>query len=85
MRADDASQLRRLARPSEGGNLLNIVAVGAPSFDVGDVGEPFELGRNFGEVAELGERETAVFQWYAVGQRRTLTFNADQWRKRLSV
>jgi hypothetical protein len=76
MRADDASQLRRLARPSEGGKLLNIVAVGAPSFDVGDVGEPFELGRNFGEVAELGERETAVFEWYAVGQRRTLTETA---------
>ena len=45
----------------EGEELLDIDFVGAAGFRIGDVGEPFELGRNVGEVAELGRRERAPF------------------------
>ncbi len=43
--------------------------VDAPGFGIGDVGEPFELGRDVGEVAELSRRETdADFQRRAVAE-----------------
>ena len=45
--------------PGEGDELLDIVLIGPAGFGVGEIGEPFELGRHLGEVAELGGGERA--------------------------
>ena len=43
----------------EGDKLLDVDLIGAAGFGIGDVGEPFELGRHLGEVAELGRGQRA--------------------------
>jgi hypothetical protein len=52
--AGDGAQLTDAFEASEGDKLLDIDLIGAAGFRIGEVGEPFELGRNLGEVAELG-------------------------------
>ncbi len=60
MGARDSAQLSWLAQTGEGEKLTDIVAVGPPGFGIGDIGEPFELGRHLGEIAELGRSETVL-------------------------
>jgi hypothetical protein len=57
MSACDGPELRRLAQPGEGRKFAHVVFISATAFGIGDVGEPFELGRNVGEIAELGRRQ----------------------------
>jgi len=54
----DGAQLGWLTQAGEVGELTDIVAVGSPGFGIGDIGEPFELGRHLGEIVELGRSET---------------------------
>ncbi len=54
--ARDLMQLRKRVESSEAGKLLDIDFVGAAGFGVGDVGEPFQLGRHIGELSELRRR-----------------------------
>ena len=56
----DGAQLSRSPQAGEGGELTDIVAVGAPGFGIGDIGEPFELGWHFGEIAKLGRSEAIL-------------------------
>jgi hypothetical protein len=56
----DGAQLSRSPQAGEGRELTDIAAVGTPGFGIGDIGEPFELGRHLGEIAKLGRRETAL-------------------------
>ena len=56
----DGAQLGWLAQAGEGGEFTDIVAVGPPGFGIGDIGEPFELGRHLGEIVELGRSETVL-------------------------
>jgi hypothetical protein len=50
----------RLAQFGKGGELLDVILISASSVWISDVGEPFELGRYVGEVAELGRRQRAA-------------------------
>ena len=43
-------------QPGESREFRNVDLVGAASFGIGDVGEPFEFGGNVGELAELLRR-----------------------------
>jgi hypothetical protein len=52
----DGAQLSDAAEPGEGDELFDVDLVGPAGFGVGEVGEPFELGRDLREVAELGRR-----------------------------
>jgi hypothetical protein len=52
----DGPELRRLAQPGEVRKFAHVVFISAAGFGIGNVGEPFELGRYVGEVAELGRR-----------------------------
>jgi len=54
MRARHCSQHHGLIQPSKGGEFRNVDLVGAARFLIDDVGEPFKLGRNVGEVTILG-------------------------------
>jgi hypothetical protein len=49
----DGAQLGDATKAGEGDELLDVELVGATGFGIGEIGEPFELGGNFGEVAEL--------------------------------
>jgi hypothetical protein len=42
----------------EGGKVLEVELVGPAGFRVGDVGQPFELRRDLGELRELGDGQT---------------------------
>jgi hypothetical protein len=53
MGSSDGAQLRRSAEACEGRKLAHVDFVRAPCFGIGDIGEPFELGRDIGEVAVL--------------------------------
>ena len=55
--AGDRSQPGDAAKAGKGDELLDIDLIGAASFRVGEVGEPFEFGGNVGEVAELGRSQ----------------------------
>ncbi len=57
MGAGDGAQLGRTAQAGEGRKFTHVVAVGAPGFRVGDIGEPFELGRDLGQGTELRRRQ----------------------------
>jgi len=46
---------------SEGDKFLNVDLVGAAGFRIDDVGEPFELGLDLGQIAELRRRQSALF------------------------
>lgn len=59
VRAGDGAQLGDAAQAGECNKLLDIDLVRLAGFGVGEVGEPFELGGNVGEVAELGRGERA--------------------------
>jgi hypothetical protein len=48
-----------IAHTLEGAEFLDIDAVGLTGFGVGDIGEPFEFGRHFGQIAILRLREHA--------------------------
>jgi hypothetical protein len=61
----DGAQLGDAAEAGEGDELLDVDLVGAACFGVGEVGEPFDLGRNLGEVAELGRGERTLISHYA--------------------
>ena len=61
MRPRDRAQLRGSAQAGKGRKLAHVNFIGPAGFGIGDVGEPFELGRNVGEVAELGRRQRAPF------------------------
>src|SRR5271155_878327 len=61
--ASDGAQLSWLAQAGEGGELADIVAVGPPGFGIGDIGEPFELGRHLGEIAELDRSEAVLVNY----------------------
>jgi hypothetical protein len=68
----DGPEFRRLAQPGEGRKLPDIAFISPPGFGIGDVGEPFELGRRIGEITELGRRECAPFDCNQVlGHHRT--------------
>jgi hypothetical protein len=61
MSTGNGSELRRLAQPGEGRKFAQVVFISAAGFGIGDVGEPFKLGRNIGEIAELRRRHRAPF------------------------
>ena len=61
MRARDGAHLGRTAQSGEGRKFPDVVFVGAPGFGVGDVGEPFELGRHLGQLAVLRRRQRRLF------------------------
>ena len=44
-------------RPAKAENSLDVDFIGAAGFGIGDVGEPFELGRHVGQVAVLRRRQ----------------------------
>ena len=62
MGTGDAAQIGGSTQPGEGHELTDIDFVGAAGFGVGDVGEPFELGRHLGQGTELyrGQRIAAA-------------------------
>jgi hypothetical protein len=55
--AGDGAQLGDVAQAGEGNELLNVDLIGAAGFGVGEVGKPFELGRDLDAVVELGGGE----------------------------
>jgi hypothetical protein len=63
--AGDGAQLGDTTQAGEGDELLDIDLIGAAAFRIGEVGEPFELGWNVGEVAELGGGERSPERWRA--------------------
>ena len=69
MGAGDGAQLRGPAQPGEGRELAHVDFVGPAGFGIGDVGEPFELGRNVGEVAVLGRRQRPLSRAPRVSNR----------------
>jgi len=54
MRAGHGAQQRGFFQPGKEREFGNVDPVGAAGFLVGDIREPFELGRNLSEVAVLG-------------------------------
>jgi hypothetical protein len=57
----DRSQLGRTAQAGERDKFLDVVFVSAPGFRVGNVGEPFELGRHLGQLPILRRRQRPLF------------------------
>jgi hypothetical protein len=53
-----------LRRPAKGRKLTHIVFVSAADFGVGEIGEPFEFVRYFGQRAELGGRQRPLLNRY---------------------
>lgn len=53
MGANHLPQIGRAFQAGEGIELRDIVLVGTPGFPIGDVGQPFQLWRHAGELAEL--------------------------------
>ena len=47
--------------PVKAENSPDVILISPPGFGIGDVGEPFELGRHIDEVAELDRRERSPF------------------------
>jgi hypothetical protein len=54
--AGNAAQFGDAAQAHERDEFRDIDLVGPVGFGIGEVGEPFELGRNLGEIAEMGRR-----------------------------
>jgi hypothetical protein len=63
MRARHGAQLRRFRQAGKGHELRHIAFIEAARFQIGDVGEPFDLRRNIGETAVLSRRQGAGRQW----------------------
>ena len=61
MGAGNGPQFRITVQPSEGDEFVHVVLVSAAGFAIGDIGEPFDFGRNLGEIAELRPRQTSCF------------------------
>jgi hypothetical protein len=59
MGAGNTAQLGDTAQPGEGDEFFDVDLVGAAGLGIGEIGEPFEFGRDVGEVAELGRGERA--------------------------
>ena len=59
MRARDGAEFSVPAQTGEGAELADIDPVSLAGFGIGDIGEPFKLGRDFGELAILRRREHA--------------------------
>jgi hypothetical protein len=57
MSAGNIAQLGYAAQASKADELLDIVLIGAPSFGISEVGEPFDFGRHLREITELGRRQ----------------------------
>ena len=57
MRARDRAQLGGTTQAGEAAEFSDVDPVGPASFGIGDVGEPFELGRHLGQVAVLRRRQ----------------------------
>ena len=57
MRPDDGPERFDFFETGECHELRDIDFVGAPGFWTGDVGEPFQLGRNIREIAVLFRRQ----------------------------
>ena len=57
VRPGDGAQLRVVPQAGKGDEFPHVVLVGPAGFRVGDVGEPFFLGRNLGELLELRARQ----------------------------
>jgi hypothetical protein len=55
MRARDRAQLSGFLQPSKSGEFCHVAFVSATRFGIGAIGEPFDLGRNVGELLELPE------------------------------
>src|SRR5215472_11613821 len=55
------TELNRTAQTGEGRKLSNVDFVSPPGFGVGEVGKPFQFGRNLSELAELGARQRRRF------------------------
>jgi hypothetical protein len=66
MGAADGTQFRRSIQTGKRQKLVNVNFVCTAGFGVGDVGEPFELGGDFGQVAILRRREGALFNRHQV-------------------
>ena len=60
MRARHPTKLNRTLQAGENGELGDINFVGTSGFGVGDVGEPLQLSRHFGELTELDRGECAL-------------------------
>ena len=59
MHARHSAEFSMPAQTGKGAELVDIDAIGLAGFPICDVGEPFELGRHFGELAILSRREHA--------------------------
>lgn len=69
----DGVQLGDPLKADEGNKLFNINSICAAGFGIGDVGEPFEVGRDLGQIAELRRCAAKVLSWRvrrAVARRR---------------
>jgi hypothetical protein len=58
MGAGNIAQLAEAAQARKADEFFDIVLIGAAGFGIGEVGEPFDFGRDLGEIAELGRRHT---------------------------
>lgn len=54
MRAGDVSKLDRIGDAGKAHEVADVVAVGAAGLRAIEIGKPFRLGRNGGEIVELG-------------------------------
>jgi len=57
MSPDDRAHIIWTAVTGEGGKFTDIDLIGTPGFEIGDVGEPFELGRHLGQTIILARRQ----------------------------
>ena len=65
MSPDDRAHIIWTAVTGEGGKFTDVDLIGAPGFGIGEVGEPFKLGRHLGQAVILTRRQRA-----ADGRRR---------------
>lgn len=61
MRPGHGPQCRGCTQAGEGGEVLQVELVGPAGLRVGDVGQPFDLRRDVGQLLELGDGETGRF------------------------
>jgi hypothetical protein len=58
--AGDCTQRGKTAQARKTDELLDIDIIGPPGFGIGDIGKPFDFGRDFGEIAELSWRQAGL-------------------------
>ena len=56
----DGAELLRAGDPDEGGKVAHVLLVGPPGAGIGQVGEPFQFRRHFGQALEFGGGQGAA-------------------------